>query len=1022
MQPPTKANWLAIASRRGLIAVLLCCGWLNCSAELPFTFRVWTTHQGLPENQVTCLLQTRDGYLWVGTEDGLARFDGVRFVSFGLKDGLRSTRIHALHEDQEGTLWIGAIAGGVSRLRNGKIEALGEKSGQRSLNIRQIADDPSGRVWAAGSGLAYWENGRFIPVAMPKELQSTSINQLTRCRSGLFWLAAYGAGLWRFDGTNFSQVTGPDVPEEITGTCHRIWEDHAGRLWVCAGANKLFCHETSGWRLFSIPLDTSLPLLRSLAEEPNGTIWAGSIRNGLYYVEAGQLNRITTADGLSENGVESLLVDREGNIWVGTIGGGLNRLSRKKVRAYGQAEGLRYPVVRGITEISPNELWVSTRGDGLYNWQNGSFQRVQFGDPLDGEVFFNSLVQAKDGSRWAATGHGIVQFKNGRRVANPNRDGRFQNTANVALWPDREDGVWAGASQSLWHLREAGDELISVCNPRQPIISIAQERNGAIWVGTEGDGLYRTIGNDVRHFTQRDGLGSDQVRALHFDREGTLWIGTASGGLTRLKQGRFFTVGTKDGLPDDTISQILENDSRYLWIGCNRGIARLHKDEIEQLANGKRGSLFPTVLTASDGLPSEECTGTYSPAGLKLASGELCFATLRGIVLIDPKQEWQSSPPPQVWLEEVLVDGKIWQMHAGKDRKDSTNSTPLLQGITPIILPPGSHRLELHYAGLNFTAPDQVRFRYKLEGLDPDWVPAGGERTAHYNYIPPGAYTFHVIACNKDGVWNETGARLPLTVQAFFWQRGWFAPAAVLMTVFLAAMTIRSVERQRQRRAQERLEAAHAIERERTRIAKDIHDDLGATLSEIRMLSTFAQSPESPQERVREDLKQIATRALDSTQALDEIVWAVNPKADTLDSLVNYACSFATGFLTMADIRCRLDLSADTPRHALRADVRYNLFLAFKEALTNVIKHSHASEVRIRVEVTSHTATISVTDNGKGMPMHVTVNNSAKDSTEGHDGLANMQSRLASVGGQCEFSSGAGEGTTVRFRIPLRSS
>jgi ligand-binding sensor domain-containing protein/signal transduction histidine kinase len=1000
-----------------LVAVL----WLIAppvSAALPFTFRSWSTHDGLPENQVTALAQTRDGYLWVGTEDGLARFDGVRFVTFGLRDGLKSTRIRTLFEDRSGSLWIGTVAGGLSRLRGTQMETFGVAEGLVSNTVNQLLEDRSGRLWVAQTrGLVVWQEGKVAPLELPPELSQQSITSLLEDHNGTLWLSVFNQGLWQFRDGRFSRFTEPAMPPELNGSCHRLWEDRAGRVWVCAGFNKLFCREQQGWREYSVPLDSAFPMLRSLAEETDGTVWAGSIRNGLYFVHEGQLTRITARDGLSDSAVDALLVDREGNVWVGTIGGGLNCLTRHKVRGFGASAGLRYPVVRGVVEVAPGELWVGTRGDGLYHWQGGQYRRVQMPEPFASEVFVNALLQATDKSIWAATGHGIYRFVNGQMESHPDWSMIFENTANVALCEDRAGGMWAGATTTLWHLRDGKMQKQPNFAPQHTIIAIAQDRRGTVWVGTEGDGLYRIVGNAVTRYTEADGLGSSQVRVLHFDPDGTLWIGTASGGLTRLKDGRFFTLGVAKGLPDETVSQILEDDAGSLWVGGNRGIARIKKTEIEKLASGQIQSIFPTVLTTADGLPSEECTGTYSPAGLKLRSGELCFATLRGIALVDPSQTLPVSPPPDVWLEDLVINGERRELRPLANSSRATRGGALTQEWLPITLGPGQYRLEFNYTGLNFTAPKQIRFRYQLEGLDRSWVDAGNQRTANYNFIPPGSYRFRVIACNKDGVWNDSGASLALIVQPFFWQRPWFWAAVFLGAMGGVAAVIRSVERRKQQREQARLHAQHAIERERARIAKDIHDDLGATLSEIRMLSKFAQSPESPPERVREDIKQIAAKALGSTQALDEIVWAVDPKADTLEGFVNYACAYATQYLSLADVRCRLDLPNTLSARPLRAEVRYNLFLAFKETLTNIVKHAAATEVWIKVQCPGDALTVTVTDNGKGMRLSAVDHIAAPSGLPGQDGVANMQSRLASIGGRFELISAPGEGTTVRFEI-----
>jgi signal transduction histidine kinase len=590
--------------------------------------------------------------------------------------------------------------------------------------------------------------------------------------------------------------------------------------------------------------------------------------------------------------------------------------------------------------------------------------------------------------------------------------------------------MWVGAANRLWLVKSGRLELQTNVVPTRPILSLAQDRTGALWVGTEGDGLYQIRAGQVKCFTQADGLGSDQVRALHLDAADNLWIGTTGGGLSRLTAGRIVTLTTSRGLPADTIAQILEDDAGYLWLGTYRGIARVSKSQFEDVVSGRTQSLSPRVLGLSDGMPSEECTGGYSPAGLKLSSGELCFATLKGIVMVDPPRAWPITPPPPVRLEELLIDGVAQNPSSSPQAPNGHKLEPLDANRSPssasssadrqlLFVAPGRHQFEFHYTGLNFGAPERIRFRYQLEGLDPGWVEAGTRRTAFYTDVPPGNYRFQVIACNNDGVWSQTGAAIGLEIQPFLWQRWWFIAVAGLAALALAAGLSRLFERRRHQRELTRLAALHVVERERTRIAKDIHDDLGATLSAIRLLSKFAQAPEMPAERLREDMRQIAAKALESTQALDEIVWAVDPQSDSLEGFVNYACAFATEQLALADVRCRLDLPANIPAKTLQADVRHNLFLAFKEVITNVLKHAAATEVHVSMEINPQALAIAVTDNGRGLPADDSRMASGAGLATRRHGLPNLRSRLRQIGGDCEMESLPGRGVTARLRIPL---
>ena len=436
--------------------------------------------------------------------------------------------------------------------------------------------------------------------------------------------------------------------------------------------------------------------------------------------------------------------------------------------------------------------------------------------------------------------------------------------------------------------------------------------------------------------------------ALHIDAAGVLWAGTFRGGLLRLHDGRFERYTTARGLPSNIICQILEDQSRQLWIGSHHGIFRVSK---ASLATAD-GPLDIVGYGRSDGLPALECSGNYQPAATAGRDGRLWFATPKGLVSIDPRDAGLARPPPDVILEELLLDQR-------------QVSRPGAQPAAALEIPPGPHRLEFRYTGLSFATPDQVRFRYRVEGLDPDWVDAGAQRAAHYSYVPPGSYRFRVAASHGDGRWSTTEAAVSFVVLPRLYETRPFQAATGLAALFAVAGTVRFVSTRRLRRKVERLELQRAVERDRDRIARDIHDDLGAGLTQITLLSEIARR-ESPEE-VAGHLGQISDTARELTRTMDEIVWAVNPRHDSLDGLVTYICQFAQEYLTLAGVQCRLDVPAHLPPNQLRADVRHNLFLAVKEVLHNIVKHAHAQR---RVAAPHRAARtrfqLSIEDDGQG--------------------------------------------------------
>jgi signal transduction histidine kinase len=574
-----------------------------------------------------------------------------------------------------------------------------------------------------------------------------------------------------------------------------------------------------------------------------------------------------------------------------------------------------------------------------------------------------------------------------------------------ALLRSREGGLWAGtlggllryqAGRTNW-ITEAGSKLLG------DVRAIAEATNGAVWFGMAGNGLACLENNQIRLFRQADGLPSDYIECLHFDAAGALWMGTFGGGLGRLKDGKFSVIGREQGLPNSVIGHIEEDDHGYFWMSSHAGILRVSQTNLNDCADGKSPEVHCLVYGINDGLPTIECSEGMQPAGCQTPDGRLWFPTSKGLVVVDPNDVHSNPLPPPVRLEELLVDGQVW-----------TNLS------APLRIPAGRNRLEFRYTGLSFVAPEKVGFKYRIEGLEKDWVDAGSKRQANYSFVPPGDYQFHVIACNNDGVWNETGATLAFTVLPFFWQTLWFRLLAGVLMVLAASAVVWFDARRRMRRRLEKLEREQAVERERARIAKDIHDDLGASLTRITMLSQSARGDTQLPEYLTINLGRIFGTARELTRAMDEIVWAVNPRHDRLDSLANYLSRFAHDYLSAAEIRCRLEVPLDLPPLPVTAETRHNLFLAFKESLHNIVKHAAATEARVELKLAGEMITLQVADNGRGFTAGGPGHSAPPDRISSGNGLANMKRRLVEIGGVCEIHRAAGGCTTVTFTTPLR--
>ncbi|HTR40784.1 MAG TPA: triple tyrosine motif-containing protein, partial [Pseudomonadales bacterium] len=435
----------------------------------------------------------------------------------------------------------------------------------------------------------------------------------------------------------------------------------------------------------------------------------------------------------------------------------------------------------------------------------------------------------------------------------------------------------------------------------------------------------------------------------------------------------------------------------------------------KELAAGKISAIYPQVFGRAEGMLSEECAGGFSPAGLKTASGQLWFPTLKGAVMIDPRVNLSKLPPPAVLLEQISVDGVPNRVSPGTNENEIQDSTRLKSGV--LSLGPGRHRIEFQYTALGFDAPERMRFRYRLQGLDSDWVDAGNRRVAFYSYVPPGNYQFQVIACNADGLWNENGATMDLSIAKFFWQTWWFVGVSALALLILVSGGVRSFVKRNLQRRLRLVEQERALEKERTRIAQDLHDEMGAKLCRISFLSEHVRrNSNGSGSELHNQIVSISDASREMLHSLDEIVWAVNPQNDTLEHVVSYIGHYAQEFFQETGVECKVNIAGEVPAYPLSSQMRHNLLLAVHEAFTNILKHSKATQVDVFITRNASAFEIAVADNGHGFDSSVP--SPGADGVAG-DGLRNMKQRLADIGGRCSINSEPGQGVTIQFLLPL---
>jgi ligand-binding sensor domain-containing protein/signal transduction histidine kinase len=970
------------------------------SGALPFTFHSWQREQGLPQNYVRALAQTSDGYVWVGGDDGVARFDGQRFVPFGLQEGLHSGPVKTLFGDTSGTLWIGGAAGGLTRGLGGHFLPV---TNVPPGAVLALAEDQQHRIWiGTDSGLAIWQAGALQSPAFLQQFENKSVTALTADPQGNMWMGVKSFGLFKIKDSQVAKISDHSY-ESLLQNPHCLLADQQGRLWVGAADEYVLCLDKERWRLQRIHPHQGKPFVAALAQTPDGTVWAASVGEGLFQFKNGAVQAVNAQSGLSDNLAESLLVDQQGILWVGTHGG-LNRLRAQTVLSFGAREGLGYGAVQGLAELGKGVIWAGKPNDGIYRWEGRGFRKLSnMGLSLAGPQV-NALLCPHDGSCWVAAERGLLHFADPAQNSSSAELVPFTDGVNIiALANDTEGALWVGTRDGrLW--RRWQEHWFTQAGPwlDHPITAIVQDRDRSMLIGTSGAGLYRLRNSQVVHYGKPQGLLSELIRTLYLDGTGSLWIGTEGGGLSRLRDEKIATFTTRERLPDNTISQILEDDFKHLWLGSNRGIACVSKEELDDVQAGRATSVYAQVYGRDDGLPSEECTSGFYPSGLKTHDGLLWFSTLKGIVITDPRRRPVDTGSPPVVLEEVTLDGQP----ISTDPEFGLHVSP-------------GHRLEFSYTAMAFDAPDRVRFRYRLEPLDSDWFDAGTRRTASYPFVPPGDYRFLVSARLSDGNWGPATTMLAVTVAHHFWQAWWFTCLALLSAVCVVAGAVRLVEKRKIQHRLRQLEQEKILERERTRIAQDLHDEMGAKLCRISFLSEDARRLADLPSELRNQIASISDASREVLQSLDEIVWAVNPRNDSLEPVASYIGQYAQDYFQETGIQCELDIPAQFPFYPLSSQLRHHLFHAVHEALTNTLKHSKASHFKVSIKCEGAVFEIAASDNGSGFDLTRLAGSPGSISSPGRNGLRNMRERLAEVGGSCQIESQPGRGTTVRFTIQM---
>lgn len=1094
--------------------------------HLRFMLNNWNSDKGLPQNSVIDLARTQSGYLWVGTQEGVSRFDGINFKTFRDPKVWAEQAIftNVILAASDGSLWVGTREG-LNQIQDEQFRTFTEKSGLPGKYITALAEDQSGTIWVGTrSGIAKIKGNQIVTINSKDGLIHDDIRNIAFTDDGSAWIGT-DLGLTRLKDGQFETFT--EKAGLTSNKITKLFVSRDGALWIGTegGLNRF---KDGNISTYTTRNGLSNNSIYSLAEDTEGALWIGT-GTGLNYLFNNQMVNYTKAENVLRDQIHSLLVDYEGILWIGTKSNGLYKLRKSKFKVYGEAEGIPRDDIWCTLESRDGSIWMGLgAGGGLARMKDGKVQSWSIKDGLpDSEVL--ALYETKAGELWLGTGGGMCQFRNGRFDCLSTKNGLIDDkvtaigeTNDGSLWIGTYNGVSRfkdGKFDNSWNQKGLGGNLIG---------DLLVSRDGSIWFTGMPNGLFRIKDQNITSYAQPQGLPSNQPTSIYEDAAGHFWIGTYQDGLCRLRpDGTITTYSVDQGLLENQVFDTIEDGLGYMWLTSNHGIFRVSKQQFDDLDQGKIPRLTPIKYGTSDGLRTEECNGGSQPSSWITRDGRVMITTIKGLVTFDPRSILDDLAPPKVAIKQIIANNV---------------SVPLSEKV---LVGPGLLSMEIHYTGLSLIAPAEIQFRYMLEGWDKDWINVYDRRTAYFTSLPPGDYTFKLSAANADGRWAQTYVAVSIHVKKLFYQQYWF----YLLVGSLLALASFGIYRFRVSRLNEKLldkivrsmPVAMAVLDDKDSVKmlnNQFVRDLGYTLDDVSILKSWfsqafpdpvirqqaidswasASSSSSSYEEIRqiptewhirskdgaeidlevriaktldrrivtfndityrkqaevslknsrEQLRELAARLQEAREEerafiareihdelgqlltglkidlkwfekrlpqdagnfqllKDKMASILELVDETIVAMRRVATQFRPGILdtlgliaaiewqaeefsNRTGIKC--EFSEQLPAQLSKLECETALFRIFQESLTNVARHSQATQVKASLTRRNGSLVLQVRDNGRGITQ--------KEISDPHSiGLLGMRERAYIFGGEVSVSGLPGRGTTVIATIPI---
>lgn len=942
-----------------------------------YVHRIWQMQQGLPEATIYSIGQTTDGFLWLGTQRGLVRFDGVRFTP--IRDpgtALETLWVRDVLADHSNGLWLATDSAGLLYLKDGRVTRFASPEGTPVSGIHGLLLDRKGTLWAADDHGVFSLNGDRATRYGPEQgLLVPNPRALCETRDGRILVGGDGPALAVWNGTHFEQQTLTSLPS--SSAVRALLSTSDGSIWIASTSGLVQMKDNTEQRFTTsdgLPNDW----VDCLSASDDGSLYAGT-RNGFVRLRENEIQSFGTREGLSQSTVYSLFQDREGSLWIGTKHG-LNQLMDRRTVPFTTSEGLASNDTGPVFEDRMGDVWVGTLDAGLSRFDGQRFSTINATHGLTNNCVY-SLADDGKGGLYVGTAAGLDHLTDGKVDTTYTMATGLPSNAILCMLYDSKGTLWAGTSDGLAQL---GQGRFTPADPglHAAILTLAQH-HGQVIAATSGGGLYVATPQGMQPVAL-SGSGEADIDALYEDADGLLWIGSRGGGLRLLEGDKTYTFSVRNGLYDDDIYGIVAGPLGNLWFACSKGIFYVSREDLEKFAHGQIKSFTSTPFSPLEGLRTIECKPGVQPAAYVTRDGKVWFSTIRGTLMIDATHSQRKLLPVPVVVDDVIVNG------TSRSRAEIAH------------LPPEQSNVAFRYTALSFIVPTRITFRYQLEPFDHDWVDAGTRREAFYTNLRPGTYRFRVMAQNVDNSWSEIAAPVAITISPHFYQRGWFLPLCVALLLWAAWF----VYRQRVSRIRQRLDA---VLTERSRIARELHDTLMQGFSGItmEMQALSARLPETPE---RGELNDIIRDAGTCLREARQSIAGLRTTRDAGSGLAASIEQHARQATAAKDVRLKLKLDGN-PK-SLPPNVEYNLLRIAQEAVTNSVKHANARNIEVSLDTTPSVLTLSVKDDGAGL--------TNGNGTPGHYGLIGMRERAAQIGAAITIDSEAGRGTLVSVLLPTQ--